>query len=258
MLNATLIKRIDVTPELVIFRVLPDKGIEPFQPGQYVALGLPGSSPRPEKFPPETEATAPDKIIKRAYSIGSSPTETGYLEFYIAIVPTGALTSRLSLLKEGDRLFAAPKIIGTFTLHDVEPERNLVLVSTGTGLAPFMSMIRTPSTWDSDRKVTIVHGVRYSRDLAYRDEIFALKEIHPNLDYYAFVSREDAKPGFFEKGYVQTLFTSGKLTVSPDRDNVFLCGNPAMVEEVETLLNAQGYVTHSKKTPGSLHVEKYW
>lgn len=258
MLNATLVKRIDITPELAIFRVRPDKGVDSFAPGQYVALGLPGSSPRPSDFPAEVEEHAPDKIIKRAYSVGSSPAEKEYLEFYIAIVQTGALTSRLAPLKEGDRLFAAPKIIGTFTLHDVPPERNLVLVSTGTGLAPFMSMIRTPETWTPNRKVSIIHGVRYSKDLAYRDEIFALQETQPNLSYHAFVSREDAQPGFFNKGYVQTLFTDGTLNVKPDQDHVFLCGNPAMVDDVEKLLTGQGYIVHSKKTPGSLHLEKYW
>lgn len=258
MLNATLVKRIDITPELAIFRIRPDRGIDEFLPGQYVALGLPGSSPRSPHFPPEIEVHAPDKIIKRAYSIGSPPAEKEYLEFYIAIVPTGALTSRLAVLREGDRLFAAPKITGTFTLHGVPTDRNLVLVSTGTGLAPFMSMIQTPETWSPSRRITVVHGVRYATDLAYREEIRQLQARYPNLAYHAFVSREEARPGIFERGYVQSIFTAEGFEVHPDRDHVFLCGNPAMIEDVERLLTGRGYVVHSKKTPGSLHLEKYW
>ena len=143
-LNASIKRRINITDELVIFHVTPDSGVPDFKPGQYIALGLPGSAPRPEDFPPEEEEQKPDKIIKRAYSVGSPPSEKGWLELYIAIVPTGALTSRFALLEEGDRLFAAPKIVGTFVIDDVPSEHNLILVSTGTGIAPFMAMIRDP------------------------------------------------------------------------------------------------------------------
>ena len=166
MLNATVVRRVDVTPELMILSVKPDGGVPEFQPGQYVALGLFGAAERPTHFPAEREAHAPDKIIKRAYSIGSSPLTREYLEFYIAVVPDGGLTSRLALVREGDRVFLAPKITGTFTLEHVSAERNLVLVSTGTGLAPFMSMVRTPSTWTPGRRITVVHGVRHTHDLA--------------------------------------------------------------------------------------------
>ena len=104
MLNSTVVDRIDVTQELMILRVKPDAGVPHFIPGQYVALGLPGAAPRYEGALPEPESPAPDKIIKRAYSIGSSPDQREYLEFYIAVVPTGLLTSRLATVTVGDRI----------------------------------------------------------------------------------------------------------------------------------------------------------
>lgn len=258
MFNATLTQRIEVTPDLLIIRIRPDTAVPDFIPGQYVALGLPGSSPRPAHFPPEPEPHAPDKIIKRAYSIGSAPQEKEYFEFYVAILPTGALTSRLVLLKEGDRVYLAPKVTGHFTLHDVPGDKNLIFIATGTGLAPFMSMIRTKSTWEKQRTITILHGVRFERDLAYQQEIADLKAAHPTLRYHAFVSREPAKDGVFEKGYVQQVFINGTLAPKSDSDHVFMCGNPAMIDDVEKILTARGYIVNSKKHPGSLHVEKYW
>lgn len=259
MFNATLIQRIEVTPDLLIIRVKPDAGVPNFEAGQYVALALPGSHPRPESFPAETESYAPDKLIKRAYSIGSSPAEKGYLEFYIAIVPTGALTSRLVTLKEGDRLFCAPKITGHFTLHDIPEGKNLILIATGTGLAPYMSMLRTGTVVQKYNAISILHGVRFERDLAYREELASFTQQNPRFKYHAFVSREDAKPGLFQKGYVQSVFMNGEITPDPVSDHVLVCGNPAMIEDVEKLLTTErGYIVHSKKTPGSLHVEKYW
>ncbi|MBN8549232.1 MAG: ferredoxin--NADP reductase [Deltaproteobacteria bacterium] len=256
MLNATITQRIEITPELVVLRVKPDAELSEFHPGQYVALGLYSDAKRPEHFPPEREPLAPGKLIKRAYSIGSSPSVREYLEFYIAIVPDGALTSRLALAKEGDRVFLAPKITGTFTLHDVPADANLVLVSTGTGIAPFMSMLRTPSTWTAGRKISVIHGVRYPKDLAYRDELSQLSS-EGTLAYYPIVSRED--PSWKgERGHLQKLFERSVVKLNPATDHVFLCGNPAMIDEMEKLLLSQGYVVHSKKTPGNLHLEKYW
>ena len=256
MLNATIAQRIEVTPELVILRVKPDSGVSDFHSGQYVALGLYPEAARPAHFPPDREPLAPGKLIKRAYSIGSSPHVREYLEFYIAIVPDGALTSRLALAKEGDRVYLAPKITGTFTLHDVPDNSNLVLVSTGTGIAPFMSMLRTPTTWTSGRKISVIHGVRYPKDLAYRDELteFAAQG---KLHYYPIVSRED--PSWKgERGHLQRLFDRGLITLDPAKDHVFLCGNPAMIDEMEKLLLSKGYIVHERKVPGNLHLEKYW
>jgi ferredoxin--NADP+ reductase len=257
MLNATVVKRIDVTPELVRFFVKPDSAVPDFLPGQYVALGLYGSAERAAHYPAEIEIPKPDKLIKRAYSVGSSPTEKEYLEFYIALVPTGALTSRLAVLKEGDRLFMAAKPVGTFTLDVVPSDKNLMLLSTGTGIAPYISMIRSESSWTPKRSITLVHGVRFAKDLAYRDEIEALSKEKPALKYIATVSRQD--PGWKgNTGYIQNLISGKILEPNPANDHIFICGNPAMIEDVTSLIAKLGYSEHTKKNPGNLHLEKYW
>jgi ferredoxin--NADP+ reductase len=257
MLNSTLVGRIDITPDLVILQVKPDGGVPNFLPGQYVALGLPGSAPRVEGTTAEPEAPTADKIIKRAYSIGSSPEQKDFLEFYIAVVPDGSLTPRLAALNPGDRLFSQPKVTGTFTLDGVSVDRNLVLVATGTGLAPFMSMVRTSTTWESDREITVVHGVRYPSDFAYADELELFRAAGKKFNYLPIASRAG---GDFtgRKGRIQKLFESGELEPNPATDSVFLCGNPAMTEDMEKHLVERGFTVHSKKSPGTLHVEKYW
>lgn len=258
MLNSTVVGRIDITPELMILQVKPDGGVPAFQPGQYVAIGLPGSAPRYSGAPDEAEVPAADKLIKRAYSIGSSPSAGDHFEFYIAIVPSGALTSRLAVVKPGDRIFSQPKVTGTFTLDGVPHDHNLVLVSTGTGLAPFMSMIRTPATWTPGRKITVVHGVRYPQDFAYAEELSSFSSSNPGFSYLPIASRADASFGG-RKGRVQALFEDGSIQLTPEIDHVFLCGNPAMIDDLERdLTNKLGYVVHSKKAAGNLHVEKYW
>ena len=259
MLNATIVSRIDVTKELVRYGVKPDAPFKSFLPGQYVALGLAGSAPRPANFPPEKEPSPAEKLIKRAYSIGSSPEEGDVLEFYIAIVPDGALTSRLVLLNPGDRVYLAPKITGTFTLDGVPPESNLVFVSTGTGLAPFIAMLRTSSTWNPKRRILTLHGVRFPGDLGYRDELEALHvKNRENFQYFPVVSRDDGTSWSGHKGHVQTLFSNGTINLNPATDHVFLCGNPAMIDSVEKLLLPMGYTEHTKKAPGNLHLERYW
>lgn len=258
MLNATVVGRTEITPELIIVRVKPDAGVPEFQSGQYVALGLPGEAPRPANLPPDKAPLAADKLIKRAYSIGSSPLQRDYIEFYIAVVPDGELTPRLSLVQEGGRVYVAPKITGTFTLTGVPDDHNLVLLSTGTGLAPFMSMVRTPSIWTAGRRITIVHGVRFSKDLAYREELLALERSNPAFKYHAIVSRSDPEWNG-PTGRVQRLFEDQSIPLKAEQDHIFICGNPAMIDEMEKMLEGIGYSVHSKKNPaGKLHLEKYW
>ena len=247
MLNATVVNRLDLTKDLLFLYIKPDYIIPDFLPGQYVALGLPDVKQDGEKL----------KLIKRAYSIGSAPSEKGFYEFYIAIVPDGMFTPLLCQIKPGDRIFVAPKVTGTFTLKNAPQNSNLILVSTGTGIAPFMSMLRTPQTWINGRRISIVHGVRYESDLAYADELISLNKADKRLSYYPIVSRA-AETWQGERGYVQRFFKEKIIKLDPSKDHVYICGNPAMIEEMQALLAEIGYTEHSKKQPGNLHLEKYW
>lgn len=255
MLNATVKSRVNQTKDLIFMRILPDAGVPDFLPGQYVALGLYEG----HELDPALRLAAGEKLklIKRAYSIGSSPVQKDYIEFYFAIVPQGELTPRLDLLQEGDRLFMAQKITGTFTLAGIPDDARLIFVATGTGMAPFMSMIRTPSTWSAGRQIVVLHGVRYPSDLGYREDLDRLQN-EGRITYIPIVSRADESWGG-ARGHVQSLFTQdGPLILDPARDHVFLCGNPAMINDTEALLVAGGFREHSRKHPGNLHFEKYW
>jgi ferredoxin--NADP+ reductase len=256
--NAEIIQRVEITSDLLILRVKPDAGVADFIPGQYVTLGLLPDAPRPKEFPIEETPPDPTRILQRAYSIGSSPLEKQFLEFYLAVLPSGALTSRLVLLKPRARLFIGPKITGHFTLQTVPQGKNAVMIATGTGIAPFISMLRTPGTWDQLGNITLIHGVRFLRDFAYRDELLALAAKNLRFRYFAVSSREDPPAGGY-RGYVQKLLSNGIVPIKADTDSVFLCGNPAMVEDVEKILAPLGYSQHTKKNPdGNLYYEKYW
>ena len=124
--------------------MVPDRWELPdFEPGQFAVLGLSGTATRHEVSNPEEERANPGKLIKRAYSIASSSVANEYVEFYIVMVRSGALTPRLFALSVGDRLWLSPKVSGLFTLADVPPDQQVLLISTGTGLAPYMSMLRS-------------------------------------------------------------------------------------------------------------------
>ncbi|MCB0333771.1 MAG: ferredoxin--NADP reductase [Bdellovibrionales bacterium] len=248
MLNATLQSREEVAPGLFVIKVLPDKGVPDFLPGQYVAMGLPHHH--------EALEARKSKLIKRAYSIASSPDEKEAYEFFIALVEKGDLTPRLQSLKEGDRLYVADKVVGAFTCEEIPSGKRVFFVSTGTGIAPYISMLRNEKVLEKSHSVYLLHGVRYSSDLAYRDELLSLSKEHPHFHYLPTISRED--PSWTgERGYVQHLFKN-ELSPNPETDHIFLCGNPGMIDELEEKLLTLGFILHSRKSPGNLHVEKYW
>lgn len=257
MLNAEVVKRVAVTPELIVVHIRPDAGVPDFKAGQYMALGLPGSAFRPGHFPAEPAEPAGDRLIKRSYSICSAPSEKRHLEFFIAIDPTGALTSRMFPLNEGDRLFCASKAVGTFVTEDVPADCNLILVGTGTGVAPYVSMLRQPAIWDGGRRITLVWGVRYSRDLAYNGEFLELQGSNTAFSYLPLVSRQDSDwQGL--RGRVQRVFEDKLLCPDAVRDHIYLAGNPGMVDDLERLLGETGYSHHTRHHPGNLHLERYW
>lgn len=248
MLNATVIKKIDVHSALfkLYVRLDAEAAHNPYIPGQYTTLCL-----------PKLDDDSGKKFIKRAYSLCSSPDQPGDLEFFISLVEGGELTPRLISLKEGDRLLCGPKIVGTFTLKEIPHQSQLILVATGTGLAPYISMIRTKSTWDNYNEIVVINGVRYEHDLAYGDEIEQVQRSHPGLKYYPIVTRpQGAWTG--HTGRIQKLFLDSVVQIDPSKSHLFLCGNPAMIVETQALLESRGFKEHSKKDPGNIHIEKYW
>ena len=264
--NALVTERREVHSELVFFKIAPDGWqMEPFSAGQFAVLGLPGRAPRCENSEPDVQPVDQDKLIRRAYSIGSGPTDTDELEFYISLVASGGLSPRLLALQEGDRVHLAPKVKGAFTLSGVPEDQNLVLISTGTGLTPYVSMLRGPAL-QADRKVAVFQGVRHSWDLGYDKAMRALQEKHANLTYQSTVSRAhlEKEPWEGNKGHVQELWKAGVLQEhwgflpKPENTHVYLCGNPAMIEGAQEMLEQEGFTLHSKGKPGNIHVEKYW
>ncbi|HRP97912.1 MAG TPA: ferredoxin--NADP reductase [Rhodocyclaceae bacterium] len=235
---------------LFSFRTTRDRGLR-FENGQFVMIGL------------EVDG----RPITRAYSI-ASPNYEEHLEFFSIKVPHGKLTSRLQHLREGDPIVVSKKPTGTLVLHDLRPGKHLYLLATGTGLAPFLSVIQDPDTYERFEKIVLVHGVRTVSDLAYADFIrrrlpaheFLGDEIRDKLIYYPTVTREP----FHNEGRITELMESGKLfddvglpPLDAADDRAMLCGSPAMLEDCCTLLDGAGFrVSPRIGEPGDYVIER--
>jgi len=265
--NAVLTQRIEVAPGLAILRIAPDGWQLPqFLPGQFAVIGLPAKAPRAPMSDPEEPGGDPDRMIRRAYSIASSSLDRQYLELFVTMVRSGELTPRLFALAPGDRLWLGPKFTGMFTLRDVPADQHVVFVATGTGLAPYMSMLRTQLECGGKRRHALLVGARHSWDLGYTAELATMARLCPNVIFLPTVSRPEGEPAPWAgaTGYVQQLWTGGALDrawgghPTPGDTHVFLCGNPGMIEQMQKTLEAEGFVEHETKRPGQIHVEKYW
>jgi len=266
-LNAVVSQRIDVAPGLMVLHVAPDQGVLPeFEPGQFAVVGLPATAPRTPLSDPEEPRQGPDRLIRRAYSIASPSLPGHHLELFLTLVRSGELTPRLFALQPGSRLWLGPKITGLFTLADVPADQHLVLVATGTGLAPYMSMLRTRLSGGSKRRVAVLVGARHSWDIGYQAELRTMQRLVPEFTFLPIVSRpaEEPTPWSGATGHVQSLWTGGALEEAwgfrptAADTHVFLCGSPAMIEGMERLLGAEGFRLHEKGAPGQVHAEKYW
>ncbi|MFT4103170.1 MAG: ferredoxin--NADP reductase [Burkholderiaceae bacterium] len=222
-----------------------------FHNGHFVMLGL------------EIEG----KPLVRAYSI-ASPNHAEHLEFLSIKVPNGPLTSRLQHLKIGDTILVSRKPVGTLVADDLLPGRYLYLFATGTGLAPFMSIIQDPDVYDRFEKIVLVHGVRQVSELAYADQIerelpqdeFFGDLIREKLIYVPTVTREP----FRTQGRITALINNGELArltglpqLNPQTDRVMLCGSPAMLTDLRTLLDGLGFQASPQTgQPGHYVIEK--
>ena len=206
------------------------------------------------------------KPLLRAYSIASANYDEE-LEFFSIKVPDGPLTSRLQHLMTGDTLLIGRKPTGTLIVDNLLPGRVLWLLSTGTGLAPFMSVIRDPSVYERYDRIVVTHTCRHIRELAYRDYItqslphheFLGEPVREKLIYYPTVTREP----FSNTGRITDLIENGKLfsdirlpSFSAERDRIMLCGSSAMLRDTRALLDARGFEEGSQSIPGHYVVER--
>jgi ferredoxin--NADP+ reductase len=207
-----------------------------------------------------------EKPLLRAYSL-VSPNYAEELEFLSIKVAEGPLTSKLQHLKVGDKVLVGKKATGTLLIDNLLPGRNLYLLGTGTGLAPFMSIVKDPMVYDRFEHVVLVHGCRFKAELAYADDITSAlpqdelvgEEIGRKMLYYPTVTREP----FRHQGRITAALASGKLTtdlnlppLSPEHDRLMICGSPAFLSDVTTLLKSLSFVEGSSNQPGSYVIEK--
>ena len=207
-----------------------------------------------------------DKPLLRAYSIVSANYED-HLEFLSIKVPDGPLTSRLQHIKVGDTVIVGRKPTGTLVIDYLLPGKRLYLLSTGTGLAPFMSIVRDPETYEKFDQVILVHGVREVDELAYHDLLvehlpnheFLGEMVSSKLRYYPTVTRQQYK----NMGRVTELIENGKIfedlqvpALDPASDRVMICGSPAMLRDLKQMLEQRGFKEGNTSTPGDFVIER--
>ncbi|PZQ60087.1 MAG: ferredoxin--NADP(+) reductase [Sphingomonas taxi] len=229
-----------------------------FRSGEFVMIGLPGEP---------TGDGKPPKPVMRAYSI-ASPSWAEELEFLSIKVPGGPLTGRLQAVEPGDQLYLGKKPTGTLVLDALLGGKRLFLLSTGTGLAPFLSVARDPDVYERFEQVVIVHGTRRVDDLACRemlearlaDDPLVSEQAATQFHYLPAVTRED----FHTTGRIPALIESGRLfqglegdaRFDPENDRVMLCGSTAMIREIAAMLEQQGLVEGSNASPGQFVIER--
>lgn len=251
--NARVVARRDIHDSLMLLRVGRERGEVPaFEPGQFSNLGLleEGHDPR---------------LMRRAFSIASPCSARDYFEFYVQRVDQGVFTTRLWKLEPGDSLWLDPLVYGHFTLADVPPNANVIFVATGSGLGPFLSMLREYQGKRRWKTAAVIHSARHAADLGYHEELTALAARDPDFRYVPTLTREPLHSGW--KGLrarVQKLFepelfseTFGR-ELTPVDAKIFICGNPEMIVQLSAQLGEQGFRPHRRKAPGHIHTERYW
>jgi ferredoxin--NADP+ reductase len=234
---------------LFSFTTTRDRGLR-FKNGHFLMIGL------------EVEG----KPLMRAYSV-ASPNYEDHLEFYSIKVPNGPLTSRLQHLQPGDPILVSRRPTGTLVVNNVLPGKRLYLLATGTGLAPFMSIIRDPDTYERFEHVVIAHGVRVASELGYADYIrnelpqheYIGEQVQKQLHYYPTVTREP----FANQGRITDLLENNKLcsdiglpALDPEQDRVMICGSPSMLGDLVTMLEGRGFQEGSSHAPAHYTIER--
>lgn len=247
----TLLEVTPLTPSLFTLRTTRDRGFR-FRAGQFTKLGV---------------TKGDGSTVWRAYSVVSSPYDE-FLEFFSIVVPGGEFTSELSRLKVGDTLMVERQAYGYLTLDRFIDGRDLWLLATGTGVAPFLSILQDFEVWEKFERIVLVYSAREARELAYQDLIadlaqreYLAEHVH-KLTYIPIVTREHV-PGALN-GRITTLIESGELEraagveLSPEHSRVMLCGNPQMIDDTRKLLKERNLQLSLTRRPGQVAVENYW
>ena len=204
--------------------------------------------------------------LMRAYSIASANYEDE-LEFFSIKVPDGPLTSKLQHIKPGDEVLISSKPTGTLILDNLLPGRNLYLISTGTGLAPFLSVIKDPEIYEQFDKIILTHGCRYVDELAYQQTI---KEALPNSEYFGEQVREQliyyptvTREPFYNQGRITDLLANGKLqqdigldAIDIEHDRFMICGSPSMLKDCCAILDDKGFKEARHGNAGHYVIER--
>jgi ferredoxin--NADP+ reductase len=248
-IRGTVTDRIEWTEGLVTLRfdVVPP----PFRPGQFTSVGVEGQDKegRPAR-------------IHRLYSIASAPGEP--LEFFLVRVDGGKVSPHLEALGIGEAAWIHRKPKGKFTLDRVPESPHLWLFASGTGVAPYLSMLRTEEPWERFERIVTVQGVRFPADVAYEEELRRLSARHDGrLSLVTCVTRMDPGPKRYH-GRITAALQTGKLSemagvsLTPETSQIMICGNPRMIEELLELLHERGFRDNTRKEAGHLTYERYW
>ena len=239
------------TPSLLSFRISRAPGFR-FTPGHYARLGLDDAN---------------DGVVWRPFSVVSSAHDP-HLEFFAVLVPGGDFSGPLSRTREGDTIRVDKASYGFMTIDRFAPGKDLWLLASGTGLGPFLSILRDPATWQTYDNLVLVHSVRHGGELAYRDEIAAIPHEEllagspERLKYVPVVTREPW-PGALAARIPQ-LIEDGRLEqtagvkLDPQRSRIMVCGNPEMARELRGQLTVRGFQINRRAAPGQLAFENYW
>jgi ferredoxin--NADP+ reductase len=239
------------SPSLFSLRCSRDSGFR-FRAGQFARLGV---------------QKADGTVVWRAYSMVSAPHDE-FLEFFSIVVPGGEFTSELSRLKAGDSLLVDRQAYGFLTLDRFADGRDLWLLASGTGLAPFLSILQDFEVWQRFERIVLVYSARTAGELAYQSLIHGLEDLEHlteyagKLTYLPLVTREQA-PGCLH-GRITTLLTSGELergaglSLNPEHSRLMLCGNPQMIDDTRQLLKQRDLQLSLTRRPGQVAVENYW
>lgn len=247
----TLLDVQPLTPSLFSLRTTRDPGFR-FRSGQFARLGV---------------TKADGSVVWRAYSMVSSPYDE-YLDFFSIVVPGGEFTSELSRLSEGDNLLIDRQAFGFLTLDRFVDGRDLWLLATGTGIAPFLSILQDFEAWERFDSIKLVYSVREAKELAYLDLIAGLEQREylahyvGKLQFIPVVTREPHPGALTER--ITTLIENGELeqaaglALTPEHSRVMLCGNPQMIDDTRQVLKQRGLNLSLSRRPGQVAVENYW